>query len=402
MNAIEVLGKITPITRRQFNDEFRENHDAYVDMARQLKLPLQEIMRRHSPAQEQGYPEDCIHDLLYRNGICVKSTLTQPASLFNEIYDIPHLRQLVFAYMDDMYERSFWGSAYDNMTRATDIGNTLNAMTVNTAWRPVFDRPLGEKKMIAPQIRIGTLIAEMETIDDDVVRDSDYDVPTVDETMRVIAEGTDIPTVEMKLSDDMEKMKKVGIGLELTDEFLDSDVRMSAVRKWVMRVAIVHEISLVIEAVNILRATAVRVNSTGIAITDDLDGIIDVGFEMEEPYMITEIITTKAQAKKWVKAVMTGVTGYPFPTGQFGSLFGGMEMRNQTSTPNGLAYVNNTNLGATEMLGVDTRFALNLFRKTRGSVNETDRNAGRQVQTRYLTERYLLKEDDENAVVRFT
>lgn len=401
MNALQILGNIDPIPRRQFNDEFRENTDYYVDMARKLKLPVQEIMRRHSPTQEQGYPEDCIHDLLYRNGVCVKSTLSQPATLFNEAYEVPHIRQLIFAYMDDVYERSFWGSAYDYLSRASDISSTLSNLTVNTAWRPIFDRPIGEKKMIAPQIRIGMLIAEIETQDDDVVRDSDYDVPTVDETMRNIAEGAEIPTVEMKASDDFKKMKKVGIGLELTDEFLDSDIRMSLVRKWVMRVAIVHEISLVIECVNILRDTAVRVDATGIPIGDDLDGIIDVGFEMEEPYMTTELVCPKALAKKWVKAVITATNAEPFPAGRFSSLFGGIEVRNMTSSPDGLSHVKGTNLAENEMLGIDTRFAINLFRKTRGSVNETDRNAGRQVQTRYLTERYLLKEDDENAVVRF-
>ena len=67
MNALQTLGNIQPISRRQFNDEFRENWNDYVDMSRKLKLPMQEIMRRHSPTQEQGYPEDCIHDLLFRN-----------------------------------------------------------------------------------------------------------------------------------------------------------------------------------------------------------------------------------------------------------------------------------------------------------------------------------------------
>ena len=124
----------------------------------------------------------------------------------------------------------------------------------------------------------------METIPEDLIRETDYDVPTADETMAAIAEGTRIPVVQMRLSSETQSMKKVGIDLEITDEFMTNPTRITAVRIWVERVATTHEIALVRECIDLLKAYADGVDADGTAMTYDLDGLITMNTEFDEPY----------------------------------------------------------------------------------------------------------------------
>ena len=168
---------------------------------------------------------------------------------------------------------------------------------------------------------------------------------------------------------------------------MTNPTRVSAVRIWVERVATTHEITLVREAVRTLKVQGTANGAVDIAQT--LDDIIKVNTEFEEPYMMTLLITSKAQARAWIKANvdagMSGANFLSYPSGRFAGVFAGIQLVNMTSAPTRLAYVTDATAGALtaqEMLGIDDRAAIVLYRQTRGSVNERERIARRQVEAR--------------------
>ena len=143
-----------------------------------------------------------------------------------------------------------------------------------------------------------------------------------------------------------------------------------------------------------------------VAVGEALEDIIRVNTEFEEPYMVTILISDKTQARAWIKAnIDSGITNggfYEYPSGRFSGIFSPISLINTSSAPGGLAYVSGTNLASGEMLAIDDRVAIVLYRQIRGSVNERERIARRQVEARYLTERYGFVIEDDNPIRLFT
>ena len=397
--------------RQALYEEFKRDPGHFRNLAKSRGLPLSAVLQVEAPTGDKYSPRSALHDLMMRDGLRVESDLNHPASTIGEFFTEPHRAELLYSYLDDVYERAFWkrtpSSSGVRAVPGGESGAAQSEFTENEMWRPYHDTPLMERKKIAPQVRIEDLIARVETIAEDLIRETDYDVPTVDETMSNIAEGTEIPVVQMRLRSETSSMKKVGIGLEITDEFMTNPTRVSAVRIWVERVATTHEITLVREAVRTLKVQGTANGAVDIAQT--LDDIIKVNTEFEEPYMMTLLITSKAQARAWIKANvdagMSGANFLSYPSGRFAGVFAGIQLVNMTSAPTRLAYVTDPTTGALasgEMLGIDDRAAIVLYRQTRGSVNERERIARRQVEARYLTERYGFVIEDDNPIRLFT
>ena len=157
-----------------------------------------------------------------------------------------------------------------------------------------MERPITQRKMIAPQVRIGDIVSRVETVTEDLIRQPEYTTggstdttyigpvstaASSEEQMIAIAPGGRIPTTIISLGSRTAELKKVGIGVAVTDEFNSNNIRVSAVQTWVERVAVNHERAIVNEGiVTINTGVGAAVGGGNIApptptITSNLKGI---------------------------------------------------------------------------------------------------------------------------------
>ena len=408
----------TPASRQAVWQKFRNNPSDFQAIAKQRKLPLYEVLRIESPEAAHGYPSNALEDMIAREDLVVHADdPNYEGSTVKDFYRLEHGPLMLYEYLDMNYERTYQAgvkrAGSNTALRQTDPGSTgytAAQFLAGQPYNPYMDQPLREETRLAPQISPDMLLARTVTVTDDQIRKPRYTTPGGEETMVPVPAGTDIPLTVVTLQSGSVNLKKVGIGLGLTDEFLGNNSRVAAAAIWVARVAVRHLISVSREIINemleIAGADAAR-QMTGV--TKNLDGIIDLNFEFEEPYMITTLIANKATAKEWVKAVVASGAGtgadsvgnfQPYPAGRFSDIFGGIRLLNQSSAPTGLGYIEGTNLSNDQMIALDARSTVVMYRHTRGSINERERLTGKQMEARYLTERYGIDVDETNSFKR--
>ena len=401
----------SPSSRKSVWEKFRRDPGEFTKEAKQRKVPLYEVLRINSPVPATGYPINALEDVIAREGLVVHGgDAVYQGSTVADFCKKEYGQTLLLEYLDMNYERTYQNGVRKSL-RQTDpngsTGYTASQFLAGQPYNPYMDQPLREDTMLAPQIPPSMLLANTVTISDDQIRKPRYDTPEGEETMVPVAAGAEIPVAVVTLQTSDAEIKKVGLGLGLTDEFLGNSNRVAAATIWVARVAVRHLIRVSREIVNQMVAAAAADAARRVSgVTKNLEGIIDLNFEFEEPYSITTLIANKATAKEWVKAVVTSGAGsgsdtvgnfQPYPAGRFSDLFGSIRLLNQSSAPTGLGYIEGTNLANDQMLALDARSAVVMYRHARGSINERERITSRQMEVRYLTERYGTDIDEPNS-----
>ena len=416
-------------TRSNVFEKFRKEPDFFLKTAKQEGIPLSEVFRIEAPSAEKGDHEDPLLDMIQKSGLRVESNENYPSSTLGDFTRTDHGHYLLFDWLDRCYENTLLD------TRAADSGSTgidEGGYLAGQVYRPYMERPLMERKKIAPQVRIGDIVSRVETVTEDLIRQPEYttgagdgstgpvgDAASSEEQMVPIAPGGKIPTTIISLGSRTVGLKKVGIGLAVTDEFNSNNIRVSAVQTWVERVAANHETTIVSEGVNTIingpnaslgsTSTGIVIPTTG-RIGNDLDAIIEVNTYFEEPYMMDMLICDKSTARKWIatnaQAGGFGQHFLPYPAGRFSDVFAPISLVNRNSQPTRLAYLSDSKrtasgLTADHLVGIDSRVCLVMYRHARGSVNERERIASQQIEARYMTERYGFMLEDINARVRF-
>ena len=406
-------------TRNAVWEKFRRDPGEFTKEAKQRKVPLYEVFNIKAPVPEPGYPINALEDLIAREGLVVHDgDAIYEGSTVGDFCEREYGQQLLLEYLDMNYERTYQNSIRRSV-RQTDpsgsTGYTASQFLAGQPYNPYMDQPMREDVMLAPQIPPNMLLSRTVTISDDQIRKPRYTTPEGEETMVPLAAGAQIPVSVVTLETSDAEIKKVGLGLGLTDEFLGNSNRVAAAAIWVSRVAVRHLIAVSREIVNAMLDHAAELVADGdnsrvmTGVAKNLDGIIDLNFEFEEPYAITTLIANKATAKDWVKAVVaSGLTTTdvgdfaPYAPGRFSDLFGSIRLLNQSSAPTGLGYIEGTKLVNNQMIALDARTTVVMYRHARGSINERERIANRQMEARYLTERYGVDVDEPNSYKRVT
>ena len=416
-------------SRSNVFEKFRKEPDFFLKTAKQEGIPLGEVFRIEAPVAEKGDHEDPLLDMIQKAGLRVESNKNYESSTLGDFTRSDYGHYLLFDWLDRCYEDTL----LDN--RAADSGSTgidETGYLAGQVYRPYMERPLMERKRIAPQVRIGDIVSRVETVTEDLIRQPEYTTgagdgtsgpvgiaPSSEEQMVPIAPGGKIPTTIISLGSRTVGLKKVGIGLAVTDEFNSNNIRVSSVQTWVERVAANHEITIVNEGVNtIITGPNTRTGGgAAIGIPDgggagnSLGGIINVNTWFEEPYMLDLLITNKTGARAWiatnVQAGGAGANLLPYAGGRFSDIFAPISVVNRNSQATRLAYLSDVHNAATglannSLIGIDSRVCLVMYRHARGSVNERERIASQQIEARYMTERYGFMLEDVNARVRFT
>ena len=417
-------------TRKNVFEKFRKEPEFFVKTAKQEGIPLSEVFRIEAPNAEKGDHEDPLLDMIQKSGLRTESNRNYESSTLGDFTRTDHGHYLLFDWLDRCYENTLLG------VRNADSGSTgfdESNFLAGQVYRPYMERPLVERKRLAPQIRIGDIVARVETVTEDLIRQPEYttgagtqgpeaeQAANAQEGMIPISPGGKIPTTVISLGSRTTELKKVGIGLAVTDEFNSNNIRVSAVQTWVERVAVNHESTIVREGVNTIIAgpnagiggTAQPLTATG-AMGRNLSGIIKINTYFDEPYMMDLLIATKTLAQTYVQLVVESGSALgtannfgAYPGGRFSGVFSPISLVNATSAPTRLAYLPDTTtpshgIGSAQMLGIDSRVCLVLYRHARGSVNERERIASQQIEARYMTERYGFMVEDTNARVLFT
>ena len=418
-------------TRKNVFEKFRKEPDFFLRTAKQEGIPLSEVFRIEAPNADKGDHEDPLLDMIQKAGLRVEGNRNYESSSLGDFTRTDYGHYLLFDYLDRCYEDTLLGKReVDPGSGGFDEGNFL----AGQVYRPYMERPVTQRKMIAPQVRIGDIVSRVETVTEDLIRQpefiTDTDVaagaadPTQDpadnnERMVSIAPGGKIPTTIIRLGSRSTELQKVGIGVAVTDEFNSNAIRVSAVQTWVERVAVNHERAIVNEGVRtIVLGTGAGINPANSAIpiqnqavTADLAGIILVNTYFEEPYVMDLLLCDKATARTWIAAnVQAGGAGtnsfLPYPQGRFSGVFAGIDLVNANSQPTRLAYLTGgstaTGIAADQLIGIDSRTTLVMYRHARGSVNERERIPSQQIEARYMTERYGFMIEDVNSRIRFT
>ena len=419
------------ITKRaDIFEKFRKEPESFVKIAKHEGIPLSEVFRIEAPVADKGDHEDPLLDMIQKSGLRVESNPNYPSSTLGDFTRTDHGNYLLFDWLDRCYENTLLN------TRAPDSGSTgIDETTYlpGQVYRPYMERPLMERKKITPQIRIGDIVSRVETVTEDLIRQPEYTTgagtaadprniaANSEEQMVSIAPGGKIPTTIISLGSRTAELKKVGIGLAVTDEFMGNNVRVSAVQTWVERVAANHETAIVNEGINTI-ITGPNAGVGGVdqplvatgAMGKNLTGIININTYFEEPYMMDLLIGRKLTAQEWIQinvesgsAVGTANNFGAYPAGRFSGVFSPISLVNANSAPTRLAYVSSVHdvasgIGANQLLGIDSRVCLVMYRHARGSVNERERIASQQIEARYMTERYAFMVEDTNSRVLFT
>ncbi len=413
-------------SRSNVFEKFRKEPEFFLKTAKQEGIPLSEVFRIEAPIADKTDHDDPLLDMIQKSGLRVESNRNYPSSTLGDFTRSDYGHYLLFDWLDRCYENTLLG------IRAADSGSTgidETGYLAGQVYRPYMERPITQRKMIAPQIRIGDIVARVETVTEDLIRQPEYttatDAGNAEESMVPIAPGGRIPTTIISLGSRTAELKKVGVGVAVTDEFNSNNIRVSAVQTWVERVAVNHERTIVNEGIAVIEdgtGAAVGGGNTPAPtanVGSNLKGIIEVNTYFEEPYMLDLLIANKTTAQKWIQAVvqsnLTGVANsgtnvtsgdfQPYAAGRFSGLFSPITLINQNSAPTRLGYLTDGGthgLGTNEMLGIDSRVTLVMYRHARGSVNERERIASQQIEARYMTERYGFMLEDINSRVVFT
>ena len=423
-------------TRKELAKDYSNDPQSFLKEAKERGVPLSEVFRIRSEPSDPHGPNDALVDVMHEMELRAESNKNYESSTLGEFTRTEAGTFLLFDYLDRCYEDTLLGRADDDGSTGFDESNFL----AGQVYRPYYERPLVQRKRISPQVRISDIVARVETVTEDLIRQPEFttnvdtlttaekDLGTAgsrrsaNEEMIPIAPGGKIPTTVVSLGSRTAELKKVGIGLAVTDEFNSNNIRVSAIQTWVERVAVNHEraivnegVKTIIEGPNALTGNmpSPLTGANRVEIDNDLGGIIEVNTYFDDPYMLDMLITSKSVAREWIEVNVTaggaGTNSFlPYPAGRFNDVFANINVVNVNSQPTRLAYLSSPtsatgipDSGGNHMLGIDSRVTLVMYRHARGSVNERERIPSQQIEARYMTERYGFMLEDINSRALF-
>ena len=414
------------MTRQELFDDFNLQPGYYSGLAKKYKVTLPTMMNRLAPEATSGYPQDAMSEMLARHRLEVSGNATDASSSIEEFLDSGS--EL------GPKETMFWATLERDYDIATSVYDLEQKMKLNATTSLVSDSPEGgaarprstrmlyENNKFRPPVSITDIAGGIETIPGQTWQVANYDTPASDERSTTIPEAGPIPLTTLTTGEATGRTKKVGAGLSISREFELNSTLMSEVRTWVRRQGMRDEIRIVNEGVNLLKSSVTSDNTENIGSVAvlGLDAIIEVNtyFGSGSGYMLDLLLGTKPAVHQWIRAnVGNPITGAVnevrrgYPAGAFGSVFNNIELVNRASGPTRVAYFDDTsattdpNVGNTlvntELLGIDSRWSLILYRQARGVTNENRYDPSTQVRDYFLTQRFGWHLQDVNAIARF-
>ena len=407
------------MTREQLHEDFVNKPSHYLQMAKDQKLPIEDLFNRVAPEKATRYPDDAFTDFLARENLVISATRTEGTAKVQEFMANDARRVAFWTILDRDYENALGLPQLEEKMVQRDT-NTSDP-NFNSPFNPAATRPLYERHKFMPKITINDIAAGSETIPGISFQQPEYQTTMEKEQTGDLAEGEPIPTTTVSSGTVPGKTKKFGGGLRFTDEFALEAINMGLLRIFARRQAMRDEIKIVndglLAALRAAGATHDLDLGTGVITFDDLlelalfDGPESAAQNPNEDngYQLLTLFTNRALAKRLMTSYSTvdnpGVFSQ-YPADRFGDFWNPIQLINSgLGGPTRLGIVRNGAVSSTtptvaiddeNALGIDVRYALILQRQARGITTEEMRIAKEQVTERYTTQRvgWLVADPD--------
>jgi hypothetical protein len=294
--------------------------------------------------------------------------------------------------------------------RGSDIymSSDLNALiTGNVDGAVTVQRPL---PLLEPAVPLNDIVAQTTGITGSTVYQAQYITePAATETRMVrIAETAEIPRAKITTGKSAIRLYKYGRALEASYEELRR-MRIDRLAFHVQRMAIQAEIDKVAAAIDVLilgdgntnPAVSTNISSLDAAATGGAMTVLGwVSWKVKRnqgAYRLTTVLVQEATAIKMLMLNM-GNANYPYAViGQPMGLGGFTPMGNWNRTGDNVEFGVTTEVGATQIVGLDARQALERVFEIGGTVNEVARFVTRQTEVMTFTEVEGFSKIDVNA-----
>ena len=396
------------IPREALHDEWKQNYKEFRDKAQDQKLSLAGYLNTISPEPENEFsPPNAVHALMQKEGLRMKGTRYAPSSLLKEFMESEDRKELFYAEMDDYYD-----SCFDEYPRSP-VRNpaSLGQYSAGDPFRPFQDQALMERKRKAPRLRLNQIVGVTDVIQGVDLRQPEYTTPDINEQMQDVGEGGLIPVGTVTLGSRHVTLKKVACGIRWTYEFArNSEIRAEALRRWVARVAISHEIALVNEGLSTILSTVDGESChhvTGKSFT--VEDITSLLFELDEPYQVDTVVGGPSPVVKYLN-LNTGFTQQTmaYIAAMNPELIPNPSPLNNIMVPTQYGVIK-TDVG-TGVVGASTRLeyaqnhllmfdsaeTLGYIRQANSETDELDTEPSQQFVTRYLSRYYGFYLNDLN------
>ena len=411
---------IDQIPRDELYARWTKDHEGIAAEAVEAGVTLPFYLEELSPKADPSAPNlDAMAYLLARDSLATKSFGGFSTASVKDFLKHPRTEALFWAQLDLDYDMT--SSIHEVEMKQLGIpdlkaaaANTDAAQTDNTPFKPRFTRALYENRRFRPQVTIADIASAIETIPGTTFQIPKYDTPPDREYPVVIPEGGKMAVTTLKTETANGRTFTVGEGLATSRKFELNDLRMQTVRIWVRRVAMRHEATIVNRGINMLYDVAGA--DVNIGDPPTLNSILKVVLhftdQVNNGYNIDRLFGLKGTVEEWILAnVESNANRFPFepPEGRFSQIFGGVQLGNGGMEPPIIYAVGpnsqDENLGVKvatdDLLGIDSRFGLVLYRQARGLLQEEKYDAQTQLRERYLSQEVGWQPQDEEAVVKF-
>ncbi len=277
---------------------------------------------------------------------------------------------------------------------------------VSDVIEPSFIQRLTRQKQIAPAIPLSAIVAMTTPVDSGVYQ-AFYLTDDEDErTMRRVAEGAEVPAAILTGADHTIRLKKYGRRLRASYE----SIRRMTIDRFAMHMALLAvqaEQDKVETGIDVLlsgdgntgttptNSNLTTLDTSAVAGTLTLKALLAWRMKWANPYACNVILAREAYALQ-VLMLNNGSANVPFMqiAGAFG--IGGVTPINSGLGPNQLGWTD----AVTDayLLGIDSRFALEMVQEIGTTLTETDRIIRQQMEEIVMTETLGFAIIDANAV----
>ena len=238
--------------------------DFFVKEAEARDEPLEMTLERNVKAPASNELQSILHACLDAKGVRVKSGFGRSSTSTEDVVQDETSRILTNAYLTSKTFGDMFGGIKRRKMRAA---STRDAVPSDSLANPSLREPLKDDERKAEfmfgieDVYADVITTDLESIDEMIYDNKDDKLVE----MYLRQELGDIKTADVTISEKTNKMQEVAIGLRWSEKFARNSVRMDAIDRWRMQVAIACR--------NALRNSGLRIIATdGSPTTKSLTG----------------------------------------------------------------------------------------------------------------------------------
>lgn len=255
----QYIAQIDPVKREHLKDAFAREHNDWFAEAKKADMSLCEYLNRTSPDPQNDYdPVNAVHSLMKSHDLAMKNTKYRDSSYVTEFMDSKEKHLLLGADLQNAYETELYRVPGQVSEKAS-----LGGLTAGDPFRQYQDAPVKVQTESGRRVLLSSIIRSREPINTTDFRIPEIVTPKDASQMVDVAEGALIPIATVQMGKRLVTLRKVGIGLRWTYEFVrNNQIRASVLRQWTIELGEDHNDALVEEAAKVAMMTIPAADSS--------------------------------------------------------------------------------------------------------------------------------------------